>query len=97
MAYTYDNNGNLTTRIDARNITASYVYDALNRNTSVVYTDDPANTPSVTRTYDGATNGKGKLWQSRIEAAASALYFSIPVPTIAPIQLEATVATDYCA
>ena len=29
-----------------------------------------------------------------IEAAASALYFSMPVPTIAPIQLETTVATD---
>jgi YD repeat-containing protein len=31
MAYSYDNNGNLLTRTDARNVTTSYAYDALNR------------------------------------------------------------------
>jgi RHS repeat-associated protein len=61
LAYAYDNNGNLTTRTDARGVTATYIYDALNRNTSASYTDS---TPAVTRYYDGAVNGKGRLWLS---------------------------------
>ncbi len=35
--YTYDGNGNLHTRQDARSITATWSYDALNRQTSVSY------------------------------------------------------------
>jgi RHS repeat-associated protein len=62
--YQYDNNGNLTQKTDARLIVTTYVYDALNRNTTVSYTNDPANTPAVARTYDGATNGKGRLWKT---------------------------------
>ncbi|HEY8184512.1 MAG TPA: hypothetical protein VIF64_00500, partial [Pyrinomonadaceae bacterium] len=62
MAYTYDANGNLVTRIDARN-TTSYAYDALNRNTTVNYSDT-ATTPDTTRIYDSATNGKGRLRES---------------------------------
>ncbi|HSS18686.1 MAG TPA: hypothetical protein VLL54_01180, partial [Pyrinomonadaceae bacterium] len=81
ITYTYDDNGNLITKTDARLVVSHYAYDALNRNTSVTYTVDPANlnstnseaanTPTVTRTYDGATNGKGKLWKTETSGAAA--------------------------
>jgi RHS repeat-associated protein len=64
VTYQYDNNGNLTQKTDARGITSTYVYDALNRNTSVDYSDA---TPDTFRQYDLAVNGKGRLnqaWQS---------------------------------
>jgi RHS repeat-associated protein len=61
MGYTYDNNGNLATRTDARGVTATYNYDGINRITAVNYSDG---TPAIQRYYDGATNGKGRLWLS---------------------------------
>lgn len=67
VSYQYDNNGNLSQKTDARNITTTYAYDALNRNTSVNYSNttigDP-DVPDITRFYDGATNGKGRFWYS---------------------------------
>ncbi len=57
-AYGYDNNGNLTSRVDARNVTTTYAYDALNRNTTVRYSNG---TKDIDRHYDGATNGKGRF------------------------------------
>lgn len=65
MAYAYDANSNLTTKVDARNITTTYLYDALNRNKSVSYSGEQlvqgqTPTPTVTRRYDGwgpDTNG----------------------------------------
>jgi len=62
MAYGYDNNGNLAARVDARNLTTTYVYDALNRNTTVRYTDG---TKDIDRFYDNPTankNGLGRFW-----------------------------------
>ncbi len=53
----YDANGNLIYKTDARLVLTTYSYDALNRNTSVSYSDS---TPAITRTYDSATNGKGR-------------------------------------
>jgi RHS repeat-associated protein len=73
VSYQYDPNGNLTSKTDARSITTTYAYDALNRNISVSYTNDPANTPAVTRTYDNPTsgaNGLGRLW--KIETTGTA-------------------------
>jgi RHS repeat-associated protein len=64
VGYSYDDNGNLTQRTDARGVVATYLYDALNRNYSVTYSNDPANTPAVTRYYDSATNGKGRIYQT---------------------------------
>jgi len=73
FAYSYDVNGNLLARTDARGVMATYTYDALNRNTSVTYTSDPAGTPAVSRYYDGwrggiysssIGNSKGRLWQT---------------------------------
>ena len=58
--YLYDNNGNLTSKVDARNITTAFVYDALNRVTSRSYSDG---TPTVTYTYDAisVSNSKGRV------------------------------------
>jgi RHS repeat-associated protein len=72
VSYTYDNNGNLTQKIDARGVVSSYVYDALNRNTNVTYTNDPNSTPTVNRYYEGWRDGVrqnmptslGRLWQT---------------------------------
>ncbi|HEU4713184.1 MAG TPA: hypothetical protein VFS76_16550 [Pyrinomonadaceae bacterium] len=63
MGYQYDSNSNLTHRTDALGVVSTYVYDALNRNTTVDYSNTPIN-PDVSRLYDGATKGKGKLWYS---------------------------------
>lgn len=58
--YTYDNSGNLATKIDARPITTTYAYDALNRVKSRTYNDGGV-TPTVNYHYDNLTNAKGKL------------------------------------
>lgn len=64
FSYSYDANGNVSTRTDARGVTTTYTYDNLNRNTKVRYTSDPTNTPGVNRYYDGAYNGRGRLYWS---------------------------------
>lgn len=63
MKYVYDANGNLTSRTEARivpasllNVTTTYGYDALNRNTTVDYNDGTA---AIRRYYDVSTNGDG--------------------------------------
>jgi RHS repeat-associated protein len=48
VQYTYDNNGNLLTKLDARSIMTHYVYDAMNRLTSRSYTIEPQHTPEGT-------------------------------------------------
>ena len=61
---TYDSAGNVKTRKDARNITLTYSYDALNRLTQLT---SPTAAENVTYTYDvnstltTCTNGKGRL------------------------------------
>jgi len=61
IGYEYDATGNLTQKTDARGVVSNYTYDALNRNTSIDYSDTSSN-PDVKRFYDGATNGKGRFW-----------------------------------
>ena len=51
-SYSYDENGNLRTRTDARGIVTSYEYDNLNRNTTIDYSTTTTK-PDVTRRYDG--------------------------------------------
>ena len=74
VAYSHDNNGNPETRTDARNITTTYAYDVLNRNTTVTYSGN-ANTPNITNRYDNAslTYGKGRLWQSETTGSEGSL------------------------
>jgi RHS repeat-associated protein len=61
MGYIYDENGNLTKRIDANNITTTYTYDALNRNTLSDYSNTTSS-PDIDRRYDGANSGRGYFW-----------------------------------
>jgi len=56
--YSYAANGNLTSKVDARTITTTYTYDALDRIVTSNYSDS---TPDVTYYYDNLTNGKGRL------------------------------------
>src|SRR5690606_9249601 len=65
--YTYDANSNLVTKVDARGVQTSYVYDALNRVTNRNYSltgSTPPNyqaTPNVSYFYDTLSNANGKL------------------------------------
>jgi RHS repeat-associated protein len=51
----YDGNGNLLQKTDARNITTNYAYDVLNRVTSRSYQNDTSGTPAVAYFYDNQT------------------------------------------
>ena len=51
ITYAYDPNGNLVTKVDARNVSTIMAYDALNRLTAKTYSDG---TPPVTFYYDTA-------------------------------------------
>lgn len=51
VTYTYDNDGNVATKTDARGITITNSYDALNRVSGVTYSNGD---PSVTYSYDGS-------------------------------------------
>lgn len=53
---TYDANGNMATKTDARGVAGTYSYDALNRLTSIGYSDQ-----TVSFTYDSGANGAGQL------------------------------------
>jgi RHS repeat-associated protein len=77
-SYSYDNNGNLSRKTDARGVVVDYTYDAFNRNTSIISTIDPAVTPAINHYYDGfrdgssnpsILNGKGRLWQTETSGA----------------------------
>ena len=60
--FTYDTAGNMLSKTDARGIVSTYSYDALNRVATIAYPaygGDAAET--VIYTYDGCTNGKGRL------------------------------------
>jgi RHS repeat-associated protein len=71
IVYDYDANGNLLHKTDARPVTTTYAYDALNRNMTIDYSDTAGINPDITRAYDGATNGKGRLWESYAGGSAT--------------------------
>jgi YD repeat-containing protein len=79
LGYSYDANGNVQTRTDARGVTVTYGYDAGNRVLSKTY-NDQWNTPSVSFAYDsgvlGITGGNyvGRLAQVETLAGNSMLY-----------------------
>jgi YD repeat-containing protein len=64
IGYTYDANGNLASKTDARGIVTTYTYDALNRLLSKSYalsSGGSAGTPSSCFLYDTAARGVGRL------------------------------------
>lgn len=69
--YSYDANGNLAKRKDARGVVTTFAYDHLNRNIITSYANDPAQTPTGFRHYDGALNGLGRFWYSSAGPAAT--------------------------
>src|SRR5205814_5117456 len=72
-AYSYDGNNNLTSRTDARNITTNITYDALKREVSRSYVNDPTNTPAVTHVWEvSSTPGAVENGTGRIVAVQSA-------------------------
>ncbi|HEU4713078.1 MAG TPA: RHS repeat-associated core domain-containing protein [Pyrinomonadaceae bacterium] len=59
--YQYDANANVLQKTDPRGVVSTYVYDVLNRVTTVNYSDTTVN-PDVSRFYDGAIKGIGRAW-----------------------------------
>jgi YD repeat-containing protein len=55
-AYSYDVNGNLIEKTDARNVKVTYGYDALNRNTTVDYNN------KVTQSGCGTASIRSRIW-----------------------------------
>jgi RHS repeat-associated protein len=78
--YTYDLNSNLKTKLDPNSITTTYDYDNLNRVTSRTYMGGTINTPTVTYSYDTATNGKGRLASVTAAGVATYNYTSYDAP-----------------
>jgi RHS repeat-associated protein len=66
-SYSYEANGNLSTKTDARNTKTTSTYDGLNR--IVIRSYDDGITPAANFYYDGATLGKGRIWQTMTAGA----------------------------
>jgi len=65
--YVYDPSGNLINKTDARGITATFAYDALNRLTGDSYSSYPNGSAGSVYVYDNpdpSRNGKGRLWHN---------------------------------
>lgn len=73
VKYEYDNNGNVISTTDARNITVTGTYDNLNRLTLRDYSDS---TPDVAFTFDNTNipNSKGQL--TAVVSSVSANYYT---------------------
>ncbi len=67
--YQYDPAGNMISKADAKGITISYAYDALNRLTKI---DFPTDT-DIVYVYDNCLNGKGRLC-SMTDASGTTAY-----------------------
>lgn len=70
ILYGYDPNGNLISKVDARNITTAFTYDNLNRLTLKAYSDG---TPGVVNTYDtpNVPYSVGRLTRTANDASVS--------------------------
>ncbi len=72
--YTYDPAGNMTTKTDAKGVTATYTFDAANRLTQISFPDPVDN---VSYGYDACINGKGRLC-SMVDASGTTSYEYTP-------------------
>jgi RHS repeat-associated protein len=66
--YAYDGNGNLISKIDARNVATNFSYDALNRVTFRDYSDS---TPDVSYTYDNPYTAFSKGELTKVSSSLS--------------------------
>lgn len=86
-SYTYEANGNLHAKTDARNVTTNYTYDALNRILTKTFTGDPAGTLSSCYQYDAISAfGLGRIAASWRQAGSCA-----PSPPSTGIQISSQV------
>lgn len=72
IAQQYDKAGNVKSKVEARGITTSYTYDALNRLTSI-------SAPNVTTSvysYDAGPNGKGRLTSMADESGSTSFVYN---------------------
>ena len=75
ISYTYDLNGNVSTKTDARLVTTTYGYDSINRLLSKSYTNDSSGTPASCYQYnnsvDAANFTGGRLVNAWTQASQS--------------------------
>jgi YD repeat-containing protein len=71
-AYVYDETGNVVQKTDVNGVTVQYIYDDLNRLTNVNFPDAAQN---ITYSYDGGTNGIGRLTGVVDEAGSTAFEY----------------------
>jgi YD repeat-containing protein len=90
-AYTYDNNGNLLNKTDARGATGSYTYDTLNRMTVQSRWAASDGTTTINFFYDSAPNGKGRLWYTYDANQEGTANWSYNQPVIAAYSIIFTV------
>ncbi len=99
LAFSYDNNGNVLSRTDARNITCNYTYDRINRLITRTHSNDPNQTPSVDYKYDGAgvaggiANSRGQLTAVNTSGSFVSSYSYDSFDTVGRV-LHSTQTTD---
>lgn len=97
VTYSYDANGNVHKKTDARSITTTFGYDALNRLVSKTYANDPSGSPASCYLYDTTTSGTGSNVISRLTAEWTqkvATGSSCPSSPSAPITSRTVSAYD---
>jgi RHS repeat-associated protein len=78
IGYSYDANGNLSSKTDSRDkgqqqlLHVDYTYDELNRITTRSYFNDPQSTPTVTYTYDDPLISASKGRLTKVSSSVSA-------------------------
>ncbi len=76
--YSYDNNGNLASKTDPRNVVTTYFYDAINRITRRAYSNLPSSvtaTPAVNYKYDFSVMGNGRMTSVTLDGSTEGYYY----------------------
>ncbi len=97
--YSYDPNGNVQYKTDARGVQTHYTYDALNRLTGKYYSNDPSSTTNTCYQYDtvaGTTSSANPIGRMTAEwtQSESAGTCSSTVPSTGALTAELITAYD---